>query len=589
MERRDKTPAEPADDGEDKDLMRSTLIALGWEESGEDEHVTKPNALEERIKQLEGELATKNEQIAELDAENTFISSTNDELRSRVLELENLSKDNENKSRAGSQEEIQDLLDKISLQERANAVLEEKVKELSLSLASIHESGKEHEMESMASELSQAKQRCGTLESTIEEKEAANALLAKKVDDLSQTISELKKQVVDLIGENTGMSGEINLKLEQLAQKDSILGGKDAKVKELESSLSRAQLTIDELKAQNENLTFQVHDNEALIDNQKKQLLESMSETSEGLSSLQQRIEAQEQKITHMDEQLKQKDAELHAIKDQKDAVTKSHDSMKEKYELIEKDRLLTQAMLDKITREREEYQERCFMQKNIIKKLEMQMEDVKKTDDQKMALTLEIDRISSENKKVSTELDQLRQQNGKLVEENKNLENKLTAMTRDLEMNKGTIDEERARVSLIENELHQLAADKERIKNENAVLTSKVSDLEAELEKATSIDEEIFKEFEEKETFLQGKIDDLEKALGDAIENTMKTSSSDDEIKKMKDQLDVKEKEMEKYKRRITELQDAAKQGNEKDEEIKGLKVNLKEMRRRLSKYEEP
>ncbi|MFX0103375.1 MAG: hypothetical protein ACFFCS_27690, partial [Candidatus Hodarchaeota archaeon] len=356
MERNNEPENEPDENGEDKDLMKSTLIALGWEESKDDE---KRKGLEEGADKIKI-LQEQNEIIlSELKNKESLITELNERIESLMEE----NKEWKERIQAGMKdtpsmalpslngEEMVDLKEKIALYEKVNRELQEKLKNLGDATVATEDNAE------IKAELEQLKENITEKEKTIEE-------LGQDKNDLEERVSELKQQIVDIIGENTTLSGEIQTKLKQLSQKDTNLDNMRLDLQQHQEELKKVNLAFDAIKAEKDELKFQIKDLEDLVESQKKELLQSVSDTSEGMGQLQQIIDEKTQDAEHLKKQLQLKDTKI--------------ESLHEKLELMEKDNIGTQAVLDKSNRELEEFREKFYLQKNIIKKLEIQLNDLK-------------------------------------------------------------------------------------------------------------------------------------------------------------------------------------------------------------------
>lgn len=631
MERK-RDPGEEGTDPDGKDLMKSTLIALGWEESQDDAPPAPVDDKEEKIKSLSMEVESLRQLLAEKDAIIESSRQARAALEAEVLALQdNVARLDEGKNTIEAAatarvsqlereleslkaqqavppsqvvnapagvEGIEDLERKLAVKEEANAVLERKCKDLAEQLSELESAPPRVAPEEMAV----ARQRIESLEGTIREKDVFIEASAGKLEELHDEIQELKQQIVDVIGENARFRGAVNEKDEQLAGMQGKIDSFKTQEGLLNAELTKMQLALDTLKAENEEQSFQIKEYERVINDQKHELLQSVSDTSDSLGRLQQMIE--------------DKDARLAELETRHSSLASRFESLKEKNELIEKDRFGTQAILDKVNRELEEFREKFYLQKNIIKKLEVQIDDLKNSNNflsrqagQKEDMQADMDRVKKEfDATVNTlhkELDKVRAENEALqrtVKEQQGiglatstLEETIKEKAAIIERLEGALKEKHDEIQALHGRLDTLAserdarvADRETLDREVVTLRSKLADLETELEKISNVDEELLKDAEKKEAFYQEKIEELERALGDALESTMDLSSSASELDKLKADLERKDKEIEKYKRRVDEMPQLETAKAALEEEIKTLKISLKDMRRRLGKYEQ-
>ncbi len=586
--KRDEEPDSPPS-GDGKDLMQSTLIALGWEEGADGDGSHKALSKDEIIKQLKQE----NQALAKQAEEKvSAIKEGEGKIASLLGELERCKAKAEQLEKAGQQpvpseasatlqgSDVKDLAEKLAMQEKVNAGLEAKLKELAaareaapaVSAGNVAElASKNVELESAIEKLKGATSKIDEQSAMIAAKDSAiaakdTAIAAKdatiadqvqKINELDEGIKELKKQVVDIIGENTGLGGEVQAKLEQLSQRESKIGQMEAKIRQQEEELSKTKLTIDTLRSENEDVHYRVKEYEEIVDKQKKDLLQSESNTSEDMSKLQQIIDE------HKDE--------LTALKKDKLAAASRADSLAKQIEDGEKKRIGVEAVLEKTSKDLTFYQEKYFEQKARIKSLDTQVEELQRSNEQKSALVkdLEMARATFDTAK-------------------KAMDAEASKLVADLDKQKAAIAE-------------KLKASEEggifKVKLEQA--EAKVGQFEAALaaaQKSTQAAEKDAKEtkarLEEQLKVSKSKIDQLEKEVESSageeglMEEVMKTA---DENTKLKEALAGREKELEKYKRRVGDLQEATKDKAKTDEEIKNLKIGNKELRRRLEKYEKP
>ncbi|MHA1791696.1 MAG: hypothetical protein ACTSVI_03565, partial [Promethearchaeota archaeon] len=451
---------------DDKDLMKSTLIALGWEESQENEDNDKELSPGEQLNALIKEVAEKQEQIdnlkksledfsnenlslkktlEKLDSENDVLKKDLSNFKDKIHELnsvqeqvksleserdllkeENLSlrekvdalnekidvlnqdlqqSEASEASEAKEQELIRerelvklleierDVLkeENLSLREKVDA-LNEKIDVLNQDLQQSRASeAKEQEREQepfnnknyealinenntlkkmidqMQSEFITLKSqvpRSDINEETLQQKDLEISNLKAEKDALESRISEVKKQVVDLINENTKLGGQYNKLKDDALSKDSIIENLRREIESMREQISREKLSKDTLLSEKQHLLDRVAELEQLVESQKSELLRSVSDSSEGLAQMQQIIDGKNEEIDQLKIQLAAQEGRLR--------------SLDEKIDLLEKDRIGTQAILDKTSRELEEFREKYYLQKDIISKYEIQIDDLK-------------------------------------------------------------------------------------------------------------------------------------------------------------------------------------------------------------------
>lgn len=605
-EKEDEEDREPTEEENDKDLMKSTMIALGWEEIPGSDDSPKKASKDDIIKQLQQEKETlereSNEKSAKIEQLESELEKSSSELADAK---ESIDRDisthvgNENQQDENSSD-IEELQEKLALQQKANVILEAKFKELG-SIA-IEPRSTEHavdeEMDSVQSKIKDAMSTIDEKVAIIMSKDEALEEMDQKIIELEETNKELKKQIVDIVGENTDLNADVQAKLDQASQLQSNVASLEIRVHESEEENTRMKLALDTLKSENEDLRYHVGEYESIIDKQKTDLMQSVSDTSEGMSGLQQIIDEQKEEIL--------------SLKKYGQSLNVKCDTLTNQLEEAEKKRIGIEAVLEKTNKDLTFYQEKYFDQKNRIKELDVQVEELQSSNDQKTEIIKDLEiaketfdaakeALESEKDKAISDLERekeelvaqlestddaeevkvkLAEAEGKIDE----LESSIKGLQESLDEKTLALEEEKTKQGTVEEETRAIEEEKQKLEEKIEISNAKINQLEEELEKAGSVDDEVFKDAEKKESEYLTKIEELEKNLGEAMENTLKLSTENSTIK---EDLEQREKEIEKYKRRSAEVQTEGGAGGKLQEENKDLKVKLKEMRRRLGKYE--
>jgi len=611
-EKKNSEDQEPPQDGDGKDLMKSTLEALGWEESADGESAPKIANKDELIKLLKQERSVLEKQIGEKDARikelENKISSLTVELSQSKDQIEKISRTAAAPAALASPltSNVQELQEKLSLLQKANMVLEGKFKDLvssrvdsgASSKASESLTEKNTELESVYAKLKDATSKIDEREAIIKNKDAVIADHEKKVRDLEENIKELKQQVVDVIGESTSLSGDVQGKNEQLLQRDDRISELESHGRDVEGELAKTKIALDTVKAENEEVNYRLHEYEAQFEKQKKELFQSVSDTSEGMGRLQQIIDEQKDEIQNLKKALQAANTKCEALTRQQEDVDKK--------------RIGIEAVLDKTSKDLAFYQEKYFDQKTRIKALDVQVDELQKITEQKTSVIKDLENAKSAFEAAKSAIDEekgkivahLEKEKAALAEKVKGseetvqvkakleqaeakvsqLETQLKNVRIDLEEKDKAVKDEKSKLAALQEENKKMSDEKRKMEEQLKISKSKIDQLENELEKAGSVDEDFVKDAEKKEKDFQSRNQELDNNLNVAMDNVMKLST---ENSKLKDDCALSVKEIEKYKRRLNEIQQQGNNAEKLQKEINDLKENLKNMRRKLGKYE--
>ncbi|MBD3186395.1 hypothetical protein GF325_06165, partial [Candidatus Bathyarchaeota archaeon] len=298
---------------EDKDLMKSTLVALGWEESNDDGRKAAEPSMKEKLRLIQENNEKLREDLARYERTEEELNRTLDTLREKIDNLEtmldgktNLIKEKEREMQEKierlereRQESIKALEEELAQARSVQLGSEEEESSLSESLKAENDQLK-HDVAELQSKIADLKEQMesGIIDAEIDEKkdEIIEKLEAEN-DELQERIRELKQQVVDVIGENTALSGEIQKKLEQLSQKDDIISEIDGKNAKLNAEIEKLSLANESVKSEKEELQYRVNELENVVESQKQEILQNVSDSSEGLAQLQEAIETRDRSI----------------------------------------------------------------------------------------------------------------------------------------------------------------------------------------------------------------------------------------------------------------------------------------------------
>ncbi|MHA1793083.1 MAG: hypothetical protein ACTSVI_10595, partial [Promethearchaeota archaeon] len=217
--------------------------------------------------------------------------------------------------------------------------------------------------------------------------------------------------------------------------------------------------------------------------------------------------------------------------------------------------------------------------------KYEIQIDDLKSQLKQYSEKVGQADVLNSKVEEMRAEFSKEKERLLNLLNESnqkiETLAKEISTLSEDKKVDLTTIDS-------LHKEIEALKKENSILQEKNSMISSKCEQLERELESSSEVDDSLLADIDKREKEYQDKIDDLEKALGDALETTMKYSALEEELKEAKAEKEKHEKEIEKYKRRIEELKTEIQEKQNLEDQVKDLKIQLKEMRRKLRKFEE-
>ncbi|NMC07840.1 MAG: hypothetical protein GYA24_21695, partial [Candidatus Lokiarchaeota archaeon] len=394
LEKKRDTDSPPDDDG--KDLMQSTLIALGWEESKDGEGTHKSPSKDDVIKQLKQEnqaLAKQlEEKIATISASEARISTMAGEIDRLKAKLEQLEKASiaiapvvaAATSPGG---DVKDLAEKLAIQKEVTAGLEAKLKALAASREDnvdnrgkieVELASKQAEIDSLYDKVKEATTKIDEQARALSVKDATIADQGQKINELDECVKDLKQQVVDIIGENTGLGSEVQTKLEQLSQRESKINQLEGRLRDQEAEIAKSRVSISTLKSENEELHYRIKEYETVIEKHKKDLLQTESDTSEGMGRLQQIIDDLKEEIA--------------TLKKDKQAATSRSEVLARQVDDGEKKRIGVEAVLDKTSKDLAFYQEKYFDLKARLKAVDVQIDELQRSNEQKSALIKDLE-----------------------------------------------------------------------------------------------------------------------------------------------------------------------------------------------------
>ncbi|MHA1684445.1 MAG: hypothetical protein ACTSUE_26140 [Promethearchaeota archaeon] len=570
MERKEPPEEDDGQFEDGKDLMKSTLVALGWEESNEDDVEAGDPPLVEQLQLLRQENDALQEKIIEqnkvIEDGRVTIANLKGEIASFQTRVEQGRVDQEEVSTAFSPN-LAVVIDSLTSE---NLELKQMISSL----------------QGEISELKMKQESTGGSGGVRAGENVALQNLEEENEELRLRVGELKRQVVDVIGENTSLSGEIQTKLSQLTQKEDVIKELDMQCNQLASEIDKLKLANDTIRSANESLkaereAFQIRFNDLnnVLENQKRELLQNVSESSEGFSKLQQVID--------------EKDETINRLREKIEVTISKNQILKETIDELEKDKIGLKAILDKSSLDLEEFREKFYSQKEKIKNLELQSKENTLYKDK--IILLQDDKQELEKRLESIE-DEFNNEKKALFLQLENAKSKIGELEGVIKTTSQGKEDQTSTINTLREKINDLTKEIE-------LLRAKNSQLEGELENGPGIDEQALQDLERKEKehvekieklekkdqFNIERIEELERAVADTMELNMKFATLQDDFSSLKEVQGKLEKERDKYKRRLGEMASVQGEVDELRQKNKELKIQLKEMRRELSRHENP
>ncbi|XP_053379468.1 myosin-11-like isoform X3 [Mercenaria mercenaria] len=376
--------------------------------------------------------------------------------------------------------------------------------------------GFKSKIKALESEIATLKEKVTTMEKDSEESQLKlsqlqmkNKSLKAELEETEQQLDETESQMEELRKEKTDLQNT----LDTMTSEFSTLKTESAKYSEAQEIVDKLSFENKELSAQVESLKYEMDKviaEKDEVDNQKLELSKT------------------EIKLTNEIQELK---SELNTIKQAKDEY------LDQKNELSE-----TRTMLDSKTLEFEKLFNNSEKLNKENKELLNRLE----------ALENELDNTKKESQGIAKQeiiATHMRDQNSKLTKEVEDLQAKLKSKTEDLEVaesrHKKEIEDLKAKLQLTLNELSKAKSVVDQERSENTELTSRVLDLEQQLDdasrasdsKASSILEMEVK-VKELEALLSEK-ENLEEQLTQQKRQTEKLQDEIDELEAVKIELE--------------------------------------------------
>ncbi|KAK6487080.1 filamin A-interacting protein 1-like [Huso huso] len=322
------------------------------------------------------------------DAQNRQLKQKLATLSRQIDELEET-----NKTLRKTEEELQDLRDKINRGECGNSSMMAEVEELRKRVL---------EMEGKDEELIKMEDQCRDLNRKLEKESGQSRSLKGEVDKLNRRIMELEK-LEDAFGKSKQECGSLKCNLEkersvtkQLSNELDSLKVRIRELEAIESQLEKTELTLKEDLNKLKTLTVMLVD-------ERKSMAERLKQAEEKLHCATGKLQTEQKKVTSVTEKLIEESKK--ALKSKAELEEKMYSSTKDRDELISKLKAEEQRGND--------LQSKVTMMKKRMQSLEaMERESLRNKSKQehiKVPLATHLDQDDNKVKDLTQEVERLR------------------------------------------------------------------------------------------------------------------------------------------------------------------------------------
>ncbi|KAA6401929.1 MAG: hypothetical protein EZS28_002544 [Streblomastix strix] len=475
-------------------------------------------------------------------------------------------------------------------------------------------------------------------DAALKDKEKDNQGLEAKLKDKDKVIDELRKKM----NENESKMPDIDQKNKEIDELRKKFEAEQAKNADLEKENQKKDSNLKEKEKENQILNDQLKENQKLIDDLKQQLAQAQSQKPDSelidkeLDELKKQLEAEKEKNSEYEKEnqqydkiLKEKDREIYlldsALTENKIENRIKDEALREKDEtLIEKRKLLNQLKnkIDEMEEEKEKEKNKDKDQNEIeAQKQKDQEKDDKidnlQNDNAKLLKRIaELEKLLAEAQKP---LEQALAQCQGFLNDNEELQKKINALEKKIQddqqphdianaQNQSLLkdnDELNKRIAELEKQLAEAVKDKEllipqikELQKENEDLKNRIADLEKQLAEALNQKEQelLQKQVQQNEAAnaeLQKRIDQLEKQLAEEQkpkekEIEQKPKNDDSATAELQKRIDDLEKQLaEAQKQKEKEL--LQKQIQQNEDANAALQKKIADLEKQLADLQQP